>query len=90
VLGIAAMAARARRQPQACGPSLLVGATGEIVEADLAAGEAWVAIGGERWRARSSDVLQPGQRVSVSRVDGLMLQVHPVAPAVPSPGGKTP
>ncbi|MGM9486820.1 NfeD family protein [Ideonella sp. YS5] len=90
VLGIAAMAARARRQPQACGPSLLIGATGEIVEADPSGGEAWVAIEGERWRARSTEVLLAGQRVRVSRVDGLMLQVNPVVAPAPSPGAQTP
>jgi membrane-bound serine protease (ClpP class) len=90
VLGIAAMAARARRQPLVAGPALLVGATGEIVDADGADGEAWVAIAGERWRARSAAALRLGQKVRVESVDGLMLQVDPVSPADPSQGALAP
>ena len=90
VLAIATMAARARRRPLAAGPALLLGASAEVVEADAEAGEAWVAIGGERWRVRSSAVLQRGQRVRVARVDGLTLQVDPVEPAAPSQGALAP
>jgi membrane-bound serine protease (ClpP class) len=90
VVGIAAMAARARRRPLVAGPALMVGATGEIVDADGADGEAWVAIAGERWRARSAAVLQLGQKVRVESVDGLMLQVDPVGPADPSQGALAP
>jgi membrane-bound serine protease (ClpP class) len=90
VLGIAAMAARARRRPLAAGPALLVGATGEVVDADAAQGEAWVAVEGERWRARSATALQRGQRVRVARVEGLLLQVDPIASTEASPGALAP
>ena len=90
VLGIATMAARARRRPLAAGPSLLVGATGEIVDADEEIGDAWVAIEGERWRARSSAALRRGQRVRVASVEGLLLQVEPVASTEPSQGAVAP
>jgi membrane-bound serine protease (ClpP class) len=90
VLGIATMAARARRRPLVAGPSLLVGATGEIVDADEEIGDAWVAIEGERWRARSWAPLRRGQRVRVASVEGLMLQVEPVASTEPSQGAVAP
>jgi membrane-bound serine protease (ClpP class) len=90
VLGIAAMATRARRRPLAAGPTLLVGAMGEIIDVDDAGDEVWIAIEGERWRARSTEGLQAGQLVRVERVDGLMLQVNPVATPAPSPGDPPP
>jgi len=89
VIGIAGMAARARRRPLASGASLLVGATAEVVEVigGPGAGDGWATIGGERWRVRSAEPLQAGQRVRVNRVDGLTLHVAPIPAGSALPEG---
>ncbi len=38
--------------------------------------EGWVFVEGERWRARSSQPLQPGDKIKVTQVDGLVLIVR--------------
>lgn len=38
--------------------------------------EGWVFVEGERWRARSSQPLQPGDKIKVVQVDGLVLIVR--------------
>lgn len=69
------MALRARRRPVVSGREEMVGSEGVVVgPADAAS--AWVQVHGERWRATSPDVLQPGQRVRVVGLDGLTLQVR--------------
>lgn len=77
VIGIASMAARARRRPVVSGAAILVGATGELIESD-AEGEGWATIAGERWRVRTIGRLNPGQRLRVARVDGLTLEVQAI------------
>ena len=77
VFGIAAMAARARRRPVVSGTPHLLKATGEVIE--FADGEGWALVDGERWRVSASQSLWPGQRVRITRVDGLMLNVSPVS-----------
>jgi membrane-bound serine protease (ClpP class) len=69
VIGIAGMAARARRRPLASGAARWIGAAGEVLEF----------AGGERWRVRAADALLPSQRVRVTRIDGLTLEVTPIA-----------
>ena len=39
--------------------------------------EGWVIVEGERWRARGDKPLQPGDRIRVVDVDGLVLVVKP-------------
>ena len=78
VLGVVGMAARARRRPVVAGAQTLVGADGRLVEAQDS--EGWAEINGERWRVRGSDGMRPGERVRVTRVDGLTLEVRPIAP----------
>ena len=76
VLGLAGMAARARRRPVVSGAQLLVGAAGTLVAAGPEdAGLGWAEVGGERWRVRGAGGLAAGQRVRVTRVDGLTLDV---------------
>ncbi|MEM1396467.1 MAG: nodulation protein NfeD [Pseudomonadota bacterium] len=41
-------------------------------------GEGWVIVEGERWRARSDKPLQPGDKIRVVDVDGLVLIVRPL------------
>jgi membrane-bound serine protease (ClpP class) len=74
VLVVATMAARTRRRPVVSGAVTLLGVTGEVVEA--AGLEGWAEIEGERWRVRSTQPLRLGERVRVTRVDGLTLEVE--------------
>lgn len=84
VIGTASMAARARRRPLASGATPLIGSTGEVMEFD--GSEGWAALAGERWRVRAAAALQPGQRVRVTRIDGLTLDVAPLADIPASQG----
>lgn len=80
VVGVAGMAARARRRPVVSGAGLLIGAAGTLIETD-ATGEGWAEVAGERWRVRGPRGLVPGQRVRVTRIDGLTLEVVTAGPA---------
>jgi membrane-bound serine protease (ClpP class) len=84
VIGVVGMAAKARRRPIVSGTPLLLGAAGEVIE--FAAGQGWALVGGERWQVRAAEPLQPQQRVRVTRVDGLVLEVSPAADATPRQG----
>jgi membrane-bound serine protease (ClpP class) len=42
-------------------------------------GQWWITVLGERWHARSTAPLKPGERVRVERIDGLTLDVSPAA-----------
>ena len=79
VIGIAGMAARARQRPQASGATQMIGAAGEVLE--FAGGQGWALVGGERWRVRAAVALLPSQRVRVTRIDGLTLEVSPMVAA---------
>jgi membrane-bound serine protease (ClpP class) len=82
VLGIAAataaflffvvgMAVKARTLPVVSGSEELVGSTGEVLE------EGWARVHSETWRIRSAAPLKAGQRVRVTSMDGLTLEVVP-------------
>lgn len=75
VLGIASMAAKARRRVVVGGSAAMVGATGELVETD--GHEGWATIQGTSWRVRTSMGLRRGDRVRVLRAEGLTLDVEP-------------
>lgn len=77
VIGVAGMAARARKRPVVSGAVTLLGASGTVIE--FAGGEGWADVRGERWRVRAPLSLQPGQRVRVTAVDGLTLEVAALA-----------
>ena len=77
IVGVSTMAARARRRPVVSGTSRMVGALAEVIE--FRAGEGWAEIDGERWRVRAAAPLHAGQRVRITRVDGLTLEVTPIA-----------
>ena len=79
VAGIVGMAARARRRPLVSGTARLLGTAGEVIE--FAGGEGWALVEGERWKVRAALGLQPGQRVRITQVDGLVLEVRPDADA---------
>jgi membrane-bound serine protease (ClpP class) len=86
VLGVAAASAafiffavgmmlKARRRPVVSGREELIGSTGELLE-DCER-EAWARIHGETWRVRCKSALKSGQRVRVTAMDGLLLEVVP-------------
>jgi len=76
VLGIASMAARARRRPVVHGAPALVGETGELIE--FSGGEGWALVHGEHWKVRGDAALHAGERVRVVRVvpaPGMTLEI---------------
>jgi membrane-bound serine protease (ClpP class) len=77
VIGLVGLAAKARRRPLVSGATRMLGAAGEVLE--FGGAEGWAAVDGERWHVRAAESLQPGQRVRVTRVDGLTLEVSPLA-----------
>jgi len=68
------MALKARRQPVVSGREGLVGATGVVV--DVTDGEAWAQVLGERWKVAGGAPLAPGQRIRVTGLHGLVLDVQ--------------
>ena len=84
VIGVAGMAAKAQRRPVVTGTRRMIGTFGEIIEFDGA--EGWASVHGERWRVRAAEPLRVDQRVRITRVDGLTLEVSPVAEAAASEG----
>jgi len=74
VLALAALAARTRRRTVVSGAATLVGALGEVIEAS--GPEGWARVRGEQWRVHGALALHPGERVRVTRVDGLTLEVE--------------
>ena len=84
VLGVAAASAafvffavgmmlKARKRPVVSGREEMIGSTGELLE-DCQP-EAWARIHGETWRVRCKAALKSGQRVRVTAMDGLLLEV---------------
>lgn len=76
VLGVAGMAASARRRPLRnilSGSPALIGAAGELIE--FSDGEGWAMIHGEHCRVRSAQALRAGGQVRVTRVEGGALEV---------------
>jgi membrane-bound serine protease (ClpP class) len=51
----------------------MIGTAGEVLECSGSVG--WALVDGERWQVRATTALHPGQRVRVTRVDGLTLEV---------------
>jgi membrane-bound serine protease (ClpP class) len=84
VIGVAGMAAKARRRPVVSGTARMIGTLGDIIE--FGGGEGWATVDGERWHVRAARPLQAGERVRITRVDGLTLEVSPVAEAATSQG----
>ena len=67
-----------RRYRVQTGAEAMVGEPGEVIE-PIAAGAGRVRVRGEIWTARSNAALERGERVRVSAVDGLTLEVEPDA-----------
>jgi membrane-bound serine protease (ClpP class) len=83
VIFVARMAFSAHARPVVSGTQRLVGTGALVIEFDAQSGEGWAELEGERWRIRAAEALAPGQAVEVARVDGLLLEVRPTAPAPP-------
>jgi len=84
VIGVAGMAAKARRRPVVSGAPHMIGASGEVIE--CTGEEGWAEVDGERWKIRAPGPLRTGERVRVTRVDGLTLEVSTVAEAPATQG----
>jgi membrane-bound serine protease (ClpP class) len=66
---------KSRRKPVVSGREQLVGSSGEVLE-DFA-GEGWAHLHGETWRVRSAEPMKKGERVRVTAMQGLTLDVVP-------------
>lgn len=71
------MLMRARRRPVVSGPEGMIGQRGEALEDFTGRGPVFVH--GERWNARCPVPLRRGDPVRVLAIDGLLLEVEPVA-----------
>jgi membrane-bound serine protease (ClpP class) len=76
LIGVATLALRARRRPKVSGREALLGASGEVMESSGL--EAWARVQGETWRVKSAVALKAGERVRVTAVEGLVLEVNRV------------
>ncbi len=76
LVGIVWMAMRSHHQRVVSGREEMVGSVAEVVE-DFS-GRGFVHVHGERWQARSDVPLVRGQRVSVTAMRGLILDVQPL------------
>lgn len=73
-----AMIARTRGRPVEIGPERIVRDRARVLE--WTGNEGIVLFEGERWRARGSRTLVPGEEVRVVHRDGLLLEVEPLRP----------
>lgn len=69
------MLLRTSRRPVVSGREEMVGAAGEALE-DLVQ-EGWARVHGERWRVRCASPLRAGERLRVTAMHGLVLEVRP-------------
>ncbi len=67
------MLVKGRRRPVVTGREELIGARGEALE-DFS-GEGWARVHSENWRVRSGTPIRKGQRLRVTAIEGLVLDV---------------
>ncbi len=72
---VVGMLLRQRRNPVVSGREQMIGARGEAME-DFS-GEGWARVRGESWRVRASGAVRRGERLRVTGMDGLVLNVVP-------------
>ncbi|WP_350282679.1 nodulation protein NfeD [Nitrosomonas sp.] len=72
------MVLKSRKNPVVSGSEELIHSTGEVLENFDQ--EGWVRIHGERWRAHTNTPLSLGQRIKVTAMRGLLLEVEPCQP----------
>ena len=73
IVVVVGMAMQARKRPVVSGSEEMIGATGEVIE-DFAR-EGWALIHSENWKVRSAVPLKSGQKIRVTAIDGLVLDV---------------
>ena len=78
LFGIVWFAMKSRLRPVVSGVEEMAGAFAEALENFDREGQ--VRVHGERWTARSKDPVIKGQRLNVTKVDGLVLHVQPAGP----------
>jgi membrane-bound serine protease (ClpP class) len=81
-LGVLAMLLRSRHRAVVTGAEALPGVEGEVVSWQGTEGR--VRIVGEIWRARSLNLVAPGDRVRVTAREGLTVTVEPAPPSQPA------
>jgi len=86
VFSMVAMALKARQRTVVSGAEYMIGAGGVVLD-DMQT-QGWAQVQGERWQIISSAPLVRGQKVRVTRIDGLTLMVEPETQQ-PSEGGTT-
>jgi membrane-bound serine protease (ClpP class) len=72
---VVGMLLNGRKRPVVSGREEMIGAAGEALE-DVEA-EGWARVHGERWRVRCAVPLRTGDRLRVTAMDGLVLDVVP-------------
>jgi membrane-bound serine protease (ClpP class) len=81
VLVVVGMAVRARKRPVVSGSEEMVGAAGEVI--DDFDQQGWAVIHSENWKVRSEVPLKRGQKVRLTAITGLVLDVAPDGAARP-------
>jgi membrane-bound serine protease (ClpP class) len=76
LVATATLAVKSRRRPVVSGRETLVGSVGEAL-GDFE-GEGWARVQGETWRVKSAAPVKAGERVSVTGLEGLILEVEPI------------
>lgn len=77
LFAIGSLAARSRARPVVSGRETLVGSRGVVTAASGA--ECWARVQGESWQVRCASPLALGDALRVTAVDGLVLEVEPLA-----------
>jgi membrane-bound serine protease (ClpP class) len=75
---------RSRKWKTATGREELIGSSGTVTAALQAGAEGMVRVHGELWRAESTQPVQEGRTVRVTKVEGLKLYVEPAEAASPT------
>jgi len=74
LLVVGRLAYVARRRPVVSGREYLIGAIGVVLEGE---GDSYARVQGETWKVRSGRALRAGERVRVTGIEGLVLEVEP-------------
>ncbi len=76
--GVMYLVIKSVKKPRVSGTETLVGETGEALN-DFSDGKGRVHVAGEDWSARSDQAIARQERVRVTAVDGLFLEVKPIS-----------
>lgn len=76
ILAVGTQFLRTRRRAVVSGREYLIGARAEALE-DIAGGEGWALVQGERWKVRVAAPVRRGARLRVTAVHGLVLHAVP-------------